>query len=82
MNVVVQKKAGLEKVEWERLVLRLQDLGVRVHLFGLNKTGLEARIVSFIQIHIILAENTSTDRVDEPARADLELKTEWGVWYD
>lgn len=48
MNVVVQKKAGLEKVELERLVLRLQDLGVRVHLLGLNKTRLEARIVSFI----------------------------------
>lgn len=82
MNVVVQKRAGLEKVELERLVLRLQDLGVRVHLLGLNKTRLEARIVSFIQIHIILAENTSTDQVDEPARADLELKTKWGVWDD
>lgn len=53
MNVVVQKKAGLERVEWERLVLKQQGLEARVHLLGLNRTRLEAQIVSFIQIQVI-----------------------------
>lgn len=82
MNVVVQKKAGLEKVGQERLVLRQQGLEARVHLLGLNKTRLEAQIVSLIQIQVIHAETTGTDQVDEPERTDLKLKMKWSVWYD
>ncbi len=63
-------------------MLKQQDLEARVHLLGLNRTRLEAQIVSFIQIQVIHAETTSTDQVDEPERADLKLRMKWGVWYD
>lgn len=63
-------------------MLKHQDLEARVHLLGLNRTRLEAQIVSFIEIQVIHAESTSTDQVDEPEKADLKLKMKWGVGYD
>lgn len=63
-------------------MLKHQDLEARVHLLGLNRTRLEAQIVSFIERQVIHAESTSTDQVDEPEKADLKLKMKWGVGYD
>lgn len=55
-------------------MLKQQDLEARVHLVGLDRTRLQAQIVSFNQIQVIHAETTSTDQVDEPERANLKLK--------